>query len=130
MVRETLDYYDLLRKENPRFDDCPAPCAESEKDESDFCRVCPIAAAWSEFRESFNEQVCERLPGIKSEWSFEKLYLETVKVLKVDSRLEGRGYPSDSSALLARCLDIVRAEQYRIERIAKWERDQTRNRDD
>lgn len=122
MAREVVDYHAQLRKLHPRFDDCPEPCAESGEVKSDLCGGCEVRAQWEEFKESFERQYEEQRgqDDAPPEWSFATLYADVARVMNTKARLK-RGYPKGCSALEAVCLDIVRAEQHRPQRIRAWE---------
>ena len=54
-------------------------------------------------------------------WSFGSLYDDVLHVMRVNRELRGKGYPAGCDVLTARCLDILRREQNRPDRIEAWE---------
>ncbi len=121
MVREVREYHRQLKELHPQFDDCPLPCAVEDKDLPDLCAVCDVRKQWDFFRESFDEQMERRFKGEPpADWSFAGLFRDVIRVMNLDGGFPAGGYPDGCDALTARCLDIVRAERVRDDRIAAW----------
>lgn len=126
MAREVVTFRHFLQKLEPRFDDCPSPCAlsEAEEDRPDFCKECEVAKQFEFFQESFEAQIERRFNGESLQWSFQSLYADVGRVMKIDRALEGKGYPKGCSALTAKLLDILRVEEFRPKRIEIYELEQ------
>jgi hypothetical protein len=132
MARALVTYQGFLRKLDPRFDDCPEPCARSEEDKDlpDLCHECEVRRQWNFFQEDFETQISLRFREEKTEWSFDSLFADVNRVRLIDAQVRGKGYPKNGDALLNRCLDILRSEEFRPRRIALWELDQKRPQTD
>lgn len=128
MAQEVVDYHEQLRRLHPRFDSCPEPCAETGEERSDNCDSCEVRMQWEQFKESFDEQFKEQF-GEGAGWKFDELYRDVLHAMSNDTERRGRGYPRGCSALLARCIDIVRAEKFRPVRAERWEAERQRERD-
>lgn len=121
-----MTFHEYLRKLHPDFDDCPNPCAKSREvgkptDLPNFCDVCEVRTQEKFFREAFERTIAER--EIENEWMFETLYADVAQTMNLNARVR-RGFPRNCSALQAACLSIVRREEYRPLRIARWQADQ------
>jgi hypothetical protein len=125
-MRALVNFLHFLRQLEPRFDDCPEPCARSEDDQDlpDFCNECEVRAQWNFFRQEFDEQIARRFAGEKIGWSFDSLYADVNRIRRVDASVRGKGYPRGCDVLTARCLDLWRSEEWRPSRIKLWELDQ------
>lgn len=126
MAREAVNLREALTALHPSFDDCPSPCARTADDERprdlpDFCAECEVRTQLSFFREAAERELARRFDEGACAWGFDDLYADVTDAMTIDRRLGGEGYPSGASALLARCLDILRREQERPERIRAWE---------
>jgi len=75
-------------------------------------------------QESFAQEVERRCGDEGIAWTFDTLYRDVNRVLRIDAELGGEGYPKDCDVLLAACLDILRREEYRPVRISQWEAEQ------
>jgi len=125
-----VNYHDQLRKLQPDFDDCPEPCAQkrAEADEivymPDFCATCEVRKQFDFFRDGLAAELKQHFAGVQLGWSLNSLVSDVTRVRRVDRELRGKGYPKHCDALTAECLDILRAEELRPLRIARWELDQ------
>jgi hypothetical protein len=121
-------YQEQLQKLNPGFDDCPEPCFQQQDegctvDLSDLCETCEVRIQFRFFAEAARHELSLHFPG-GCEWSFDSLYADVVKVMRIDGQLKGKGFPRDCDALTAAALRIWRSEEWRPMRIARWERAQ------
>lgn len=119
-----------LDKLEPGFDDCPSPCkfAEDEGrtvDLPDLCGACEVRTQFGFFREAVEQDIARRFPD-GCAWSFELLYAEAARLTRVAARTGESSYPAGCDALTAACLDILRREEMRPQRIARWEAMQQR----
>lgn len=120
-----------LRKLNPSFDDCPAPCAiryeegEQPTDLPDLCERCDVRAQIGFYEAHAREEIERRFPE-GCEWSFQTLEADVTRVQRIDRQVRGKGYPRGCDELTARLLDIMRREEYRPLRIMRWESEQKR----
>ena len=118
-----------LRKLNPGCDDCPQPCWRREErrveptDLLDFCDECDVRKQLEFYEESAKFELERRFPE-GCEWSFESLSSDVTRVQRVDRSVRGKGYPRGVDQLTLACLDILRREEWRPVRIARWEADQ------
>ena len=87
----------------------------------DLCSRCEVRKQFNFFVDATNQDLARRFEGERLAWSFESLYDDALRLMKLDRRLKGRGYPRGCTALEARCLDILRREQNRPRRIELWE---------
>lgn len=124
IARELVTYQQQLRKLQPDFDDCPEPCQKDQKDLPEWCQGCEVKQQWEFFREGFERAIEKRFEGEACGWTFEQLYSDLRKVQKADRDVKGKGYPRGCDVLKARCLDILRSEEYRPRRIQNWELEQ------
>ncbi len=124
MARELTTYQGFLRRLSPAYDDCPEPCALTERDRRGMCDQCDVAKQWEFFEQSFAEQINLRFEGRRIEWTFDTLYADCLRLMNFDAKLNGKGYPKDCTVTTARALDIWRREQFRPTRIARWELEQ------
>jgi len=123
MAMAVADYHEQLRRLRPDFDDCPEPCAETNRDVKDFCAGCEVAAQWREFKDGFHAEIKRRELGL-GVWSFTTLYRDVIEVMSTNARTRRNTLPRGCSALQAACLGIVRNEIYRPLRVARWEQQQ------
>jgi hypothetical protein len=123
-----VTYQEQLRKLNPGYDDCPSPCFQKQDigesvDLPDLCETCDVRIQFRFFEGAAREEINRRFPG-GCEWSFDSLYEDVMRVMRIDAGLKGKGYPRGCDALTAACLRIWRREEWRPLRIARWERAQ------
>jgi hypothetical protein len=81
------------------------------------------------FRRSAAEELGRRFEPGECEWSFDRLYADVLRAMKLAGRARRGHYPRGADALTARVIDIVRRERRRPERIREWEREQKRQSD-
>lgn len=124
-----VTYLEHLRKLQPNFDDCPEPCAQAEeRDETvylpDYCATCEVRMQFSFFRAGLESDLRRHFAGEEIPWSFQSLVSDVNRVRRIDRELRGEGYLEQADALTVKCLDILRSEELRPLRIARWELDQ------
>lgn len=115
----------FLNDLEPGFDDCPAPCKFKEDegetvDLPDFCSRCDVRRQLDYFRAGSESDLARRFKG-SCVWSFNELYEDVRRLVKIDAALRGRGYPRGCDVLTATGLDILRREQMRPRRIELWQ---------
>lgn len=94
-------------------------------DLSDLCETCDVRMQFKFFESAARHELNLHFSD-GFEWSFDSLYNDVVRVMRVDSQMRGKGYPKGCDALTAQCLKIWRSEEWRPLRISRWERAQTR----
>jgi hypothetical protein len=124
MTREVVNYRQQLAKLSPGFDDCPAPCQRTIESETpdyltDFCETCDVRFQWGFFKQSFEYEINRAFPD-GCAWDFDLLFADVSYVMS-ENQQKPRGYPRNCDVKLARCLDIVRVEEFRPRRIHYWE---------
>ncbi|MCP9494063.1 MAG: hypothetical protein MSG64_06350 [Pyrinomonadaceae bacterium MAG19_C2-C3] len=112
-----------LARLHPDFDDCPSPCRQADEDNNDLCGDCEVRHQWRFFTEGYSRQMDIRFGEEKSKlkWSFQTLYSDLLTAHKANRSVDGEGYPAGCTMLAARCLDILRQEERRPERMKNWE---------
>lgn len=76
---------------------------------------------WRFFTEGFERQMGIRFGDERpKEWTFQTLYTDLLRAHKA-ARTAEDGYPPGCTMLTARCIDILRSEERRPERIKNWE---------
>ncbi|HLM58174.1 MAG TPA: hypothetical protein VK422_18875 [Pyrinomonadaceae bacterium] len=129
MAREVVNLQEFLRGLHPAFDDCPAPCARTIDDERpadlpDFCGECEVRRQLDFFERSARRELGRRFREGECEWSFASLWGDVQRVMKLARSARRGQYPRGVTALEARCIDLVRREELRPERVRAWERRQ------
>jgi hypothetical protein len=76
------------------------------------------------FRDGLESDLRKHFDGEEIPWSFQSLVSDVNRVRRIDRELRGEGYPEQADALTVKCLDILRSEELRPLRIARWELDQ------
>lgn len=122
-------YHERLRKLRPDFDDCPEPCAQAEEQGEtiylpDFCATCEVKKQFDFFRAGLESELEKHFAGAEIEFSFQSLVADVNRVRRMDRAVRGKGYPRGADALTVDCLDLLRNEEYRPSRIARWEFEQ------
>ncbi|HEV2864341.1 MAG TPA: hypothetical protein VGX48_25305 [Pyrinomonadaceae bacterium] len=119
-----------LAELHPQFDECPGVCGETgrARDEGGPCGECPVRELEAGFEEETRQELEEECGEALRRWSFETLYFDVQTAMVAARRVKRGTYPRGCTALEARLIDIVRAEQSRAERIDLWERRQAMKR--
>ena len=114
MARALVSLQTYLRKLEPRFDDCPAPCGETDEYADTLCAVCPVKKQWEYFEREAKEEIARRFGG-SLPWSFESLYADVLRVFAL------KRLPRDADALTAALFRICAQERDRPQRIRLYE---------
>ncbi len=94
----------------------------------DFCSECDVRRQLEFFEASARGELERRFPD-GCEWGFDALSADVARVQRIDRSVRGKGYPKNCDALTGRLLDILRGEEWRPVRIARWQADQKKTGD-
>lgn len=105
----------------PDFDECPNFCYKFPKrgfeKSYDFCKTCDVGIAKKQFEESTIKILNERFGNDWKVYGFDNLLLQ----VKEAFRLKDEKSLSITASIM---VDVVKSEQYRQERIERWNRKQ------
>lgn|GEM_PF-6986411 len=124
-----VTFQGFLSKLHPSFDDCPSPCArtvddERPKDLPDYCAQCEVRRQLDYFERGARRELERRFSEGECPKSFEGLTGDVLRLMALAGKYKRGRLPPGADALMARALDIVRAESRRPERVSAWERAQ------
>lgn len=125
MARRSLEQIQYLRRLHPAYDDCPRICQRTNQYQSEFCGGCTV----KDIQEGF-ERDCKddfKLVEGNEAFSFEKIEKDYYAATRSAAQRE-TGHEPHWTLRLSRCVDIIRSERNRVDRIRDYEDERRRNK--